>query len=334
MFGVQPTRWFISSTNTDLRYHRAKVTELLGQLGVAVVRLDDYFPSARSPMELLLDEIAQADAVLVLVAWRYGYVPVGETRSSIEIEYDAARQLGKPVYGFLAAPNTEQDDRPEALFPAQARDPEHNERLRAFRDRVAREQIVSFFTSPDDLAKKVAKSVFLQQQAPTLPEPDLSDTSKVFLSYRRKDMPHAAGRIYDWLVWHFGESEIFIDVRGIPIGTDFRPYVRRVIAQCIVELVVIGPRWVRMKDKQGNQRLAAPNDMVRVEIETGLEHDIALIPIYLDRTVPPDTEDLPESLHPLCAKNGLPVRDGADFSGDMRHLIDAVEGLVRPPRRR
>ena len=45
--------------------------------------------------------------------------------------------------------------------------------------------------------------------------------AKIFISYRRVDSQHVAGRIYDALATDFGRNEIFRDVNKIPPGSDF-----------------------------------------------------------------------------------------------------------------
>jgi hypothetical protein len=48
------------------------------------------------------------------------------------------------------------------------------------------------------------------------------DMIKVFVSYRRDDSRHQAGRLFDHLVEQFGKEYVFKDVDSIPLGSDFR----------------------------------------------------------------------------------------------------------------
>jgi hypothetical protein len=41
---------------------------------------------------------------------------------------------------------------------------------------------------------------------------------RIFISYRRSDSEHVAGRMYDWLSREFGQENVFKDVDSIPIG--------------------------------------------------------------------------------------------------------------------
>jgi hypothetical protein len=51
----------------------------------------------------------------------------------------------------------------------------------------------------------------------------------IFVSYRREDSQHAAGRLVDRLTQSFGKDRIFMDVDAIEPGLDF--------------VEVIGERW-------------------------------------------------------------------------------------------
>ena len=50
--------------------------------------------------------------------------------------------------------------------------------------------------------------------------------NNVFLSYRREESAHVAGRIYDHLEREFGTGRVFFEVEGIPIGGVFRHHIR------------------------------------------------------------------------------------------------------------
>ncbi len=44
---------------------------------------------------------------------------------------------------------------------------------------------------------------------------------RIFISYRRNDSASNAGRIYDHLINHFGQGQVFMDVDTIRPGVDF-----------------------------------------------------------------------------------------------------------------
>ena len=94
--------------------------------------------------------------------------------------------------------------------------------------------------------------------------------TKIFISYRRLDAEHAAGRIYDRLCEHFGDEEIFYDVDTIKPGVDFPALIETKLSECAVLLVLIGNHWLEVKADDDKPRLDDPKDWVRLEIETAL----------------------------------------------------------------
>jgi hypothetical protein len=155
--------------------------------------------------------------------------------------------------------------------------------------------------------------------------------AKIFISYRREDSADITGRIYDRLVEHFGEDAVFKDVDDIPFGANFKSHLENILAQCVVELVVIGPHWLDVTDSAGQRRLDDPADFVRIEVESGLSREIPVIPLLVYGASMPGADRLPPSLAELAYRNGIPVRPDPDFHKDMGRLIRQLEQYV-PPR--
>ncbi len=107
-------------------------------------------------------------------------------------------------------------------------------------------------------------------------------TSGVFLSYRREDTQHAAGRLADRIGERFASSQIFVDVDSIPPGVDFTQATAEAIERSDVLLALIGPRWITLKDAQGRRRLDDPEDFVVLELRAALERGIPVIPVLVD----------------------------------------------------
>jgi tetratricopeptide (TPR) repeat protein len=168
-------RIFLSSTFVDLQTHRAAVRDIIGRLGQFTLAMEQFGARDGDPQTVATDLVSGCDLYLGLVAWRYGSVPAGQGRSVTHLEYDEAGWFGIPRLLFLAAAETQGAADPTDLFPASARDPDYLAQLLAFRAQIEREQVVDYFTSPDDLAKKVATALhqYLQSHpsTPTLPPP-------------------------------------------------------------------------------------------------------------------------------------------------------------------
>ena len=150
----------------------------------------------------------------------------------------------------------------------------------------------------------------------------------IFLSYRREDSQVWTDRIAKALKEHFGEKVVFQDVDGIPPGVDFRQHLQDHLAHCQAILVVIGPNWVSAKDAIGIQRLQKEHDWVKLEIEIGLERNLPIIPLLVDKTAMPPQKELPGSINELAFKNSLPIRNNPDFETDMGRLINSLERYV------
>ena len=147
----------------------------------------------------------------------------------------------------------------------------------------------------------------------------------VFLSYRRNDSADIVGRIYDRLSEAFGEDNVFRDVDSIPVGADFEQALEAALERSDVLAVVIGPGWLGAKDEYGHHRLDRHDDLVRMEVEKGLNREgCQVIPVLVGGASFPSRELLPEVLQPLSALQGVRVRPDPDFERDMERLLRGV----------
>src|SRR5215471_3944124 len=148
-------------------------------------------------------------------------------------------------------------------------------------------------------------------------------SSAVFISYRREDSAGYAGRLFDRLVARLGRDHVFRDIEDIAPGDDFVDSIRQLLTTCDVVLVIIGPRWLTATDQQGRKRLEDSKDLVRAEIEQGLERKIRIIPVLLPGTSMPSENDLPAVLAPIAQFNAMEIRESS-FEHDVEKLIEAM----------
>jgi ankyrin repeat protein len=90
-----------------------------------------------------------------------------------------------------------------------------------------------------------------------------------------------------------------------------------------VVLALIGPRWLTATGEEGRWRLADENDLVRLEIATGLERNIRVMPVLLQGASMPRAKDLPGALAGLPQRNAFEIRD-THFDQDVAQLIDIL----------
>ena len=154
---------------------------------------------------------------------------------------------------------------------------------------------------------------------------------RIFISYRRSDAEHFAGRVFDRLRHDVGSNNLFMDVSTIPLGADFVAFIGREVAKCDVLLAVIGPNWIDARSTDGRRRLDDDTDFVRIEIAAALGRNIPVVPLLLEGTSMPKADVLPDDLKNLTRRNALSVRH-VSFHADMDTLITALGVRALPWR--
>ena len=150
---------YLSATYADLKPYRDAVYRILRMLRHDVISMEDYVATAAYPLHKCLADVASCDIYVGLVGWRYGYIPAQdnpERKSITELEYRQAGDSGLPRLLFLV-------DK-DAPWPDEFRDSnigegEGGQRIAAFRAELEQATLVSYFRTPDDLAKRVSVAV-------------------------------------------------------------------------------------------------------------------------------------------------------------------------------
>ena len=166
-------RIFLSSTAIDLKEHRQKVSDAILHQGDLPIGMEDFGALPNEPVEVCQDKARSCDALVVMVAHRYGWVPGptegGDGHKSITwLEVESALKAGKPVFAFLVDPNYGWAQPKEQDLLTQVKSKE--EAVEVFKKVKALQDFRSFlkrdagltrdiFTSPEDLATKVATSL-------------------------------------------------------------------------------------------------------------------------------------------------------------------------------
>ena len=160
--------------------------------------------------------------------------------------------------------------------------------------------------------------------ASSRPSPSL----RIFISYRREDAAGHAGRLYDALVAHFGENQVFMDIDTIRPGSDFSEALNTALDECDVLLALIGRTWLTRTDQNARRRLDNPHDFVRREVEAALRRHIVIIPLLVQGADMPILEQLPHSLGRLATRQAVELSDRR-WRSDIHALIDELDRLQR-----
>ena len=153
--------FYLSSTYSDLKEYReaaiAAVRTFSERSKEHYVEYEVFDPSAlphegQALLDTCLAQVKEASYFILLLGWRYGYIPEGSDLSIIELEFNAAVEAGIPRFCFVI------DDR-QPVSPRHVETGEGAEKLRRFKTRIESEHLVTRFTTPDDLARQLITSI-------------------------------------------------------------------------------------------------------------------------------------------------------------------------------
>jgi Domain of unknown function (DUF4062) len=174
---------YISSTYQDLIDQRAAVDRALRRMGHDVIGMEQYVAEGSKPVERCKADVQASDAYVIIVAWRYGYVP-GRTappadtpvdrRSITEIELAEAQSCGKPVLAFLLDPEAPW---PPNRVDAMGGGPGAGDDVARLRTLLGANYLAGIFRTPDDLATQVAAAVSAQGLTRHMVDRVLGETS-------------------------------------------------------------------------------------------------------------------------------------------------------------
>jgi hypothetical protein len=329
------TRWrvFVSHTSELRNFpaggksYIAETERAISAAGHAVVDMANFPGADQVAAELCADRVRGCDVYVAVLGTRYGS-PVRDRPevSYTELEFDAATAAGLPRLVFLLDTAAADVGIPLGALIDHA----FGARQEAFRHRVRDSGLVTqSFASPDELGRLVERS--LRELAMRQPLDSRNRRNAefrgIFVSYRRQESSHFAGRLCDRLASSFGADQVFIDVDTIQPGIDFTQAISRAVEHSNVLLAIIGPYWLAITDDEGHRRLEDPDDIVRLEIEAAIGRDVRVIPILIDGTAMPRRQDLPESLAALAHLNAFVVRHES-FRNDAERLVTVLREII------
>jgi hypothetical protein len=143
---------YISSTFKDLEEFRRQVSATLRRMHHLDVAMEYYGAQDTRPLDKCLADVASCDLYICIVAWRYGFIPMGHSHSITELEYRQAVESGKPRLVFLLSE--------DAPWPQSRVERDAYDRVAEFRDRLREDRIVAEFIDAADLARRVGEAIY------------------------------------------------------------------------------------------------------------------------------------------------------------------------------
>jgi hypothetical protein len=154
----------------------------------------------------------------------------------------------------------------------------------------------------------------------------------VFFSYRRSDSDAYAGRLHEFMAAGLGGPDaVFMDLFSIRPGEPFPWAVQQAVAQCVVMLVLIGPRWLDAAGTDGTRRLDDEFDFVRREIAGALDRRVTIIPLLLPGAAAPEAFRLPPDLRGLEELQMLSL-SARHWAVDATELLGIVRDVIATSR--
>lgn len=143
---------FVSSTYSDLKDERKRVSDTLAKAGFISVGMELFPATDQQQFEFIKRVIDRSDYYVVIVGGRYGSL-ADDKVSFTEMEYEYARERKIPVLAFL--------HRTPEMIPVGKTDQNEDKaaRLRRFRDALAEGRLVDFWDDAGDLCTKVTIAV-------------------------------------------------------------------------------------------------------------------------------------------------------------------------------
>ncbi len=154
---------YVSSTYQDLIEHRAAVDRTLRRMGHDVIGMEQYVAEGNKPLDRCLADVRVADLYVVILGWRYGYVPPSQPApgglSITQLEYQEGVAAGKPILAFLLDPESPW---PLNRVDAMGAEADAGSNIARFRSLLATNYLAGMFRTPDDLASQVAAAASAQ----------------------------------------------------------------------------------------------------------------------------------------------------------------------------
>ncbi len=150
---MYPFRVFVGSTFEDLQLYRIAVIDTLHKLEIAVLGMEYFGSQPEAPLDACIAAVGKCRAYIGVFAMRYGSTDPRSGKSITHLEYEEAQRLELPTLIYLL------DEERQPILPKYVDTGASAARLNDLKNYLKMHHVVSFFTTPDDLAKRIVLDV-------------------------------------------------------------------------------------------------------------------------------------------------------------------------------
>lgn len=171
-------RVFVSSTYTDMLPYRDAIQSALNLADCVPYGMERFGAEAIPPLEVCYKEIEASQIYVCALGMRYGTVDKKTGKSYTQLEYEKARELGKPTLVFLVDENKVKFNLSEIDMG------ELGEKLSAFKKNVkdSKEVTCAFFDSVMSLQETVYRSIEIEIKRQGITSTTSSETIDEYVS--------------------------------------------------------------------------------------------------------------------------------------------------------
>lgn len=147
---------FVSSTYKDLTNERQAVVEAILMSGHIPAGMELFAAGDKSQLETIRRWIKESDVFMLILGGRYGSIEGSTGRSYIQLEYEYALELGKPVFAAVISENYLKEKKTEVGDACI--ELEHADLYETFRNAVL-SKVCRFFDDKKDLKLVIHESI-------------------------------------------------------------------------------------------------------------------------------------------------------------------------------
>lgn len=143
---------FVSSTYEDLIEYRDEVQRVLIRLEQIVKGMEYFGSSPKKPLDVCLESVRSSKVYIGIIGMRYGSIEEETQRSFTQLEYEEAIKNNIPILIYIIDDN-------HPIPPKFVDLDKKAELLSGFKKLLTKNHTVSYFTTPNDLGKKLASDL-------------------------------------------------------------------------------------------------------------------------------------------------------------------------------